>query len=427
MKKLALSALVLVIGGGVMTASGDYPGGSAEKHAADLLARGAFEDAVREAERLLKDVETEEAGLRLLVLTTHLTGDYRGSISWYDRLGERSRIKNELAETVIWSHFHLGDIEGALRRFRGVRFPGDRAFKAILERFRERPMRVQIPGVVELPFTEDALTPYMPGFPMKIEGRRAVGRLDTGGSFVHVSASLAKDLGIKALVKTRGFAALTSDTIGYGFADIELGAILLSNVPVLIHERGLPAQAIAAAFDVELGPIIGTNILERFLATVDGPGKRLILSGRGNADMKRKHEALLGGDGEAVPFALWQDHYLIVHGDVGGSSGVGMFVDSGLVVVDAEQGQASMLTPYRILESWKVIRSDQAFTEIPGGVRIGDATAYHATAYAVSDKLWKRFGDWGGVRVDTLLSWGFLKEFAWTLDFDERHLLFRKR
>lgn len=43
------------------------------------------------------------------------------------------------------------------------------------------------------------------------------------------------------------------------------------------------------------------------------------------------------------------------------------------------------------------------------------------TAFGVPDKTWKDFGDWGGLTVDGLISWGFLKNFTWTIDFD-RHV-----
>jgi hypothetical protein len=38
---------------------------------------------------------------------------------------------------------------------------------------------------------------------------------------------------------------------------------------------------------------------------------------------------------------------------------------------------------------------------------------------AVSEKTWRAFGDWGGIRVSGIVSWGYLKHVTWTIDFDE--------
>ena len=64
------------------------------------------------------------------------------------------------------------------------------------------------------------------------------------------------------------------------------------------------------------------------------------------------------------------------------------------------------------------------FAELPGPVAIGPAELDGLTAYPIPDSAWRDFGDWGGIRVDALVSWGFLRHFSWTIDFDRRRYLF---
>jgi hypothetical protein len=215
--------------------------------------------------------------------------------------------------------------------------------------------------------------------------------------------------------------------IRHGMADLELGPITLHNVPVAVHEGALPTGPIAEAFGVELGPIIGTNILERFLSTIDAPSRRLLLSQRGDVPARTEHLARLGETHHEAPFALWSDHLMIARGRVGNVPNANIFVDSGLVAGNTEQGQAAILAPQRALASWGVTQPEQGrFAELPGPVAIGTASRSDMTAYVVPNRTWRGFGDWGGIRVDALVSWGFLQHFAWTIDFDRRLYLFKE-
>lgn len=61
---------------------------------------------------------------------------------------------------------------------------------------------------------------------------------------------------------------------------------------------------------------------------------------------------------------------------------------------------------------------------LPGELAIGGAARGSLAAYVVADAVWRDFGDWSGIRVDALVSWGFLRQFSWTIDFDDRRYLF---
>ena len=287
-----------------------------------------------------------------LVLVASVLGEFDEAIATHQLIDPRYRRLAELDEPVLWAHVHRDDIAGALafaeRRGLGRRGAATQRLRLALE----NPLDVEIEGVVDVPFTDDALTPLMPGFAARLNGRPTVARLDTGGSFIHMTAEAAEAFGVKTVVAERAFAALRWHTVRHGFADLELGKIHLRNAPVAVHEGALPTGPIAEAFGVELGPIIGTNVLERFLATVDAPGQRLLLSRRGDAEARTAHLARLGAAPHEAPFALWGDHLMIARGRVGGMTDANLFVDSGLVAFTAEQGQAALLAPRHALASW---------------------------------------------------------------------------
>jgi hypothetical protein len=386
---------------------------------------GDFALARERGTELVADGQAVDEARHLLVLVAAVLADYDEAISAHQLIGPRYHRLAELDEPVLWAYVHRDDVAGA------VAFADRRGFSrrhAVAQRLRlalERPLGVEIKGLAEVPFTDDPLTPLMPGFDARLNGQRTVARLDTGGSFVHLSAEAAAAHGIETVASEREFAALRWHTVRHGVADLELGPIRLRNVPVAVHEGALPTGPIAAAFGVGLGPIIGTNILERFLATVDAPGRRLLLSRRGDENARAEHLAELGAARHQAPFALWSDHLMIARGRLCDAAGANLFVDSGVVAFTAEQGQAALLASRGALTSRGIaLPPDGLFADLPGSVAIGTASLDGLTAFPIPDSRWRDFGDWGGIRVDALVSWGFLRHFSWTIDFDRRTYLF---
>ena len=98
-----------------------------------------------------------------------------------------------------------------------------------------------------------------------------------------------------------------------------------------------------------------------------------------------------------------------------------LFVDSGLVMVTPEQGQASLLLSSRALDALDVPRArDQLFTPVPGQSGLSGAGRESLLAFPVKNRTWAGFGNWGGMDVAALVGWGYLKHFVWTIDFDRR-------
>lgn len=394
----------------------------------DAWRDGDFLDARRCATKVLALAPDSDEARHVLVLVASVRGQFDDAIATYRQISSRYLRLKQLDEPMLWNHVHSGDLVGALE-FAAHRHLTRR--EAIGKRLRlavQHPFEAIADGVVEVAFTNDRLTPLMPGFDATLNGRPTVARLDTGGAYVHMSSGVAAAHHVVTTVSTREFAALGWHTVRHGVADMGIGGIALRNVPVAVHEGALPIGAIADAFDVELGPIIGTNVLQRFLATIDGPSRRLVVSRRGDVNARRDHLALLTGEQHEVAFGLWGDHFMIVRGSVGPIRSANLFVDTGLVVYTDEHGQAAALLPRNTLGAWGVAQPcDGVVSRLPGGLGVGELVLDEATAYAVPDQVWRDFGDWGGVRVDALISWGYLRDFAWTIDFDAHRYLLGRR
>ncbi|MCF6272423.1 MAG: hypothetical protein L3J37_04410 [Rhodobacteraceae bacterium] len=65
---------------------------------------------------------------------------------------------------------------------------------------------------------------------------------------------------------------------------------------------------------------------------------------------------------------------------------------------------------------------------LPGPLRLGPLEQANATAMVTPNAAWRPIAKMmGGVRVEALLGYGFLKNYAWTLDFDRREYVFHEQ
>ena len=65
-------------------------------------------------------------------------------------------------------------------------------------------------------------------------------------------------------------------------------------------------------------------------------------------------------------------------------------------------------------------RAPGNFAAIPWPVALGSAERDDMTAFVVSNRTWRQFGDWSRLKVAALLSHAFFKRYSWTLDFDRQ-------
>lgn len=276
----------------------------------------------------------------------------------------------------------------------------------------EPPYRVDWSGeeAAELRFVQEAAW-ELPRVSLEIDGLTVEARLDTGGDLLVLTRRLATELGVEPVAWARGeFAGGVPGSVGYGrVGSVRLGGIAVEAVPVSVLDLDLP--------------MIGTGFLRQFLATLDHPGRRLVLRPPGSPSPA----------GIEVPFALAVTHLLLARGSLNGLEPLTFIVDSGL----QEEGGAALTVPEETLvaagipvpETREEVRESGA-GHVPlyigrfpvAQVGLGPVVQSDLTGlYGIFPSEWSRAL---GFPVHGMVSHGFLRRYAWTLDFERMTMTF---
>jgi predicted aspartyl protease len=246
---------------------------------------------------------------------------------------------------------------------------------------------------------------------VEIDGLAVEARIDTGGDFLVLTPGVAEELGVEAVASATGvFAGGAQGSVGYGkIGAVSLGGVVVESVPVSIVDLDLP--------------VVGTGFLRQFLATVDYPAGRLVLGPRGSATP----------DGVQVPFALAATHLLIARGSLNGVEPLTFVVDSGL---QHELGSALTASAGTLAAAGIPVPKTREEVRESGAGRIGlelgpFPVAELGLGSLVQRELTGLYGafppEWAhglGFHVHGLVSHGFLRRYAWTLDFDAMKMTF---
>lgn len=376
---------------------------------------GAAGQALELAQGLIGEPATADEGHHVAALASHVSGAHDAALSHYRAISEGYARRREVRGPVFESLLHANRAEEALRFAQETQMSANAQARA--QARVDNPMRVTIPGIVALPFTEDAATPFLPGLAGRLNGAAATFRLDTGGTFVAMSPALAERYGVRSRQCERGFANLQASQVCNGVADLDLGPVHIANAPVVVVSS-LPGEILG----VELGPVLGTNFFEQFLTTIHAPRGMIVLSPRGNEEAGAQHRGFVGSGGVEVPFLLWSDHFMIARGGAGARRDLNFFVDSGLVAIDNDGVQAGLLASQSEAAAWGGFSGEAtgAIAPLSPPIFLGGAEQSGQRAMVLPDAGWSAFGQWGGIGVNALISQGFLKHYAWTLDFDRQ-------
>ena len=193
----------------------------------------------------------------------------------------------------------------------------------------------------------------------------------------------------------------------------------MRDVPVQLLDT-TPFAAVAAEWEIR--GVLGTVLLYHFVATIDYPGSKLVLEPRGTETTSESHPPLA-----RIPFLLAGDHHLLATGSANDADSSFFLVDTGLaglgftcprstldradvslIPMGASQGAGGagevQVVPF-VLESLSLgsLRREQ----IPGAFGPFPSTLEHSK----------------GFRIGGLISHGFFRPYALTLDFDAMELI----
>lgn len=272
--------------------------------------------------------------------------------------------------------------------------------------------------------------------PIEINGVKMNAFIDTGGSTLMVDEAVAADLGIDSISNESGTVA--GGTIDYSFGktdSMKLGDVDIKNVPVTL----LSFEGISDAFEdyaTNVHAIIGTNVLQQFISTIDYTTGQLILMPRHEA-CKEKLGNMLANNTvlEQVPFTLASTHFMYTKGSINGYEGLNMFVDSGgadekgtgiffiketleflNIPLPDEMTSSTTVGPDAFEAGWVDISSYGL-----GKLEVKQSVGYYDTS-GHSDDL----SDTNGFIHDALINHDYLKKYKWTIDFDAMEMTFSK-
>ncbi len=268
-------------------------------------------------------------------------------------------------------------------------------------------------------------TDPLPAVRVRVNGSHdATFLIDTGGPSIVLDSDFAHELGLT--VKQAG-----SGTFGGGktaaIAQTQLDSISLANATAYdLTATVIPTRAISPIPGVRIDGIVGTGLLERFLATLDYPHASLVLRARSAAASAAFETAAHVAGATIVPCWLVGDHYVMAYGQVNAAPRGLFLFDSGLA--------GGGLMPSKELVDAAGIQLDNAdATEGTGGGGTFAAVPFVAKTVAVGSAVQH---DVPGVytpggtplsifsfNVEGVISHVFLKNYAYTVDFDAMKLV----
>ncbi|MEE2790635.1 MAG: aspartyl protease family protein [Acidobacteriota bacterium] len=379
----------------------------------EAFERGRFVEASEWARNTLSQQPDQLRARHLRILTSFLTGDFEDVLAEYLLLPAGYEGRDEaLARVILDAYLHLDRYQEATAFAEVMGFPESQ--RAWLEVRAARPPTVRLDRATIVPFAEDNfLGDLMPAVVVQLNGTRLVAHLDTGGAFITMSGSRARELGIEVRTVGTGVANNQRTSVAKGLADsLTIGDAALTNVEV--------ATVQSLTGQLESIVILGTRILSNFLTTWDNEQGRLILTPRDDVAARIRHLAEHTDGIEGVDLYLRGDHHLWVNGNVDGHNPL-MFLDTGLVTLDPRGNQPAGGIRQDALGDWDLSFTD-GFTR-PVRVAIGPVSREVSSFSVFPDA--RNLGGLGGVSPPVLISHGFFKHYVWTMDFDERKLYLR--
>jgi hypothetical protein len=200
--------------------------------------------------------------------------------------------------------------------------PTDRRASDLLETIAERrdegpDYRVAIAGAeVDVPF--ERIDP-LPELEVLVNGKRAHFLIDTGGPGLSLAPAFVKALGVATEPAGQGmFAGGLRGDIRIGHVDrLDLGGASIRSIPILVPPDMPPG----------IDGVIGTNVLYRFLSTIDYTNRRLVLrpktaSPTFEADASARAAII-------VPMLLVADHFIFARARVDNAPEALFIVDTG--------------------------------------------------------------------------------------------------
>lgn len=404
-----------------------------------LYQAGEFEESMAVLRPLLEGQQTPANTLFLAADLEYLFGRYGRAEAFLHRYlasvpsDKAAQVKAQVK--LMFVYYQTNDYEKAAGLFKGLEGKIKLPLLDLMRAFGpEKPFRPAWPkgkSQTTIPFI---VTDPLPVVSVEVQGRQIYALIDTGADTFVLDNEIAGAMGIKSLASMTGtFAGGKQAEVGFAVASrFKIGDVSLAAVPISL----LPTQRFSKGFaegKYPIGGIVGTAILKQFLSTLDYPKGRLVLRRADGQGLEEWRREIAGKTNVEVPFVLAMSHFMMARGRLDDKDSLNFFVDSGLA------SEASFTAPVQTLKYAGIPVPE---TKVHEG-EIGGGGAGFATGLFPIKKLGlgpllqlDKKGDFGGFPPggywmlgfinDGIISHGFLRQYAWTIDFSRMRMTFSK-
>jgi len=250
--------------------------------------------------------------------------------------------------------------------------------------------------------------------------------IDTGGEGLILDCAYAQEIGAHMAGEVaQEYAGGKKGMTGFGKVEaVQLGDVAVRDVPVSCLDMQPIAETAFAGRAIK--GILGTGLLMQFLATLDYPRDRLVLSR--NSDSA---PATQPGD-HVFPMWLVETHLIFVEGSVNGLEPQLMFIDTGLAGAGFHASQA-ILAKAGVSVDWSKAGLGAGGGGLTRGVEVSVAqVTLGRNAHGIRKDNLKGvafeedlslFRGSLGFEVGGLVSHEFFRDHTVTLDFRRMHLI----
>lgn len=369
-----------------------------------------------QAEKIAQINLESDGGKHLQSNIYYIKGNYEAAIKVYDSISSSYDKYDEILVNKNVIYFcHLKELDKAKALIDDIQQKEATIYTASVDQLIE----LDCSGTFTVPMqTKLPLNPFIPMVAGLINGQKQNIAFDTGGNYLIMPKSIAENLGVTydSSLHFKGSQGFSTSKMWVGTVnELVIGKeVKLKNIPVTILEE-MNTEII----------IFGTNILKEFITTIDYPNNQFVFTTRDKKDLVDEHRKKYIGN--KMSFIMWGDHYMMGKGKYNGKT-VNMFFDSGLVVVGQTNGKIQQSWLCLTKENMELLNIEEMNETENNKVTPTDDTLEFAgtTNKNVLLSLGGKGGyTFGGIKCQLLVSHGVLKNYAWTIDFDNMEFMFK--
>ncbi|MGL5514315.1 MAG: aspartyl protease family protein, partial [Sporomusa sp.] len=339
-------------------------------YAEHLFALGEFSKSQQILKPLLAQRQPVAKAIYLSARIEYLTGNYAQAEKLYGKLVVQypNEFRQDAELGLLYTYYQTNQYQKAQNLFKGADGHIELPLWEMMKDFgNTKPYQIDWHGKQEaiIPFINTKKS-VLPVVSVEINGKPINCFIDTGCDSIYLDAAVAASVGITSIAQQEGvYAGGKTAVTSYGIADsLTMNGVTVKSIPV-----SFGPDDVFDSDELVLGGIIGTNVLQQFLSTIDYPGGQLILRSRNqegraalNTDLAPYKQVT------ELPFALAATHLMISQGSVQGKDKLNFLVDSGL-----DDSVASVLLPRQTMDYAGIT---MPALDYDGGVGLGGAVDY---------------------------------------------------